>query len=275
MLRSVAVHSRSSSKKAKHSRRHGQSARPNRTDPDGPVSMSQSDENENENAQDADLKTAEFIGSDFDWSESDAVNTPRTADARKAETGDVTPFDDTSDADSTNRYHLPLSDDTLCSDDEPMTAQKVKAKGRYSRKSHGTDDVSAQTAETATRTRTKHSRGMANEERKEDGDGNVECSSCRSHQSKLNQLRGVHAAQLDMGRLMELERELITSLQRVQSAIAQKYENEKLCVVCRRFNKNTVFQPCGHFSSCDECAEHLEKCPICMQSIGQKFKVYQ
>lgn len=273
MLRNVGVNSRSRSKKAKHGRHRGHPTQPNRTDPDGPVSMSQSDDNDNDQNDGVDHKTAEFIGSDFDdWSDSvDDAITPRVAvatvsDARKAEIGDLTPFDDTSDADSTNRYHLPLSDDTLCSDDEPMSPQKVKAKERYSRKSHGANDVSAQSADA-------HGHGLVHEERKEDGDG--KCGECRTHQSKLNQLRGVHVAQLDMPRLMELERELITSLQRVQSAIAQKYENEKLCVVCRRLNKNTVFQPCGHFSSCDQCAEHLEKCPICMQGIGQKFKVYQ
>jgi len=102
----------------------------------------------------------------------------------------------------------------------------------------------------------------------------AECTKCSSYKSEINYLRGIAVTKLGMNKLMELEKELITSLSRVQNAINEKYKNEKLCIVCMAERKCIVYQPCGHFSTCFACSKQLEKCPICMQTICDKFRVY-
>jgi len=52
-----------------------------------------------------------------------------------------------------------------------------------------------------------------------------------------------------------------------------QYENEKLCVVCKQVPKDTVFRPCSHLATCSECAQKLDKCPLCRQEVHDKFKV--
>ncbi|ETO15414.1 RING zinc finger-containing protein [Reticulomyxa filosa] len=58
------------------------------------------------------------------------------------------------------------------------------------------------------------------------------------------------------------------------------------CVVCMEHDKNQLFQPCGHYVCCEQCALHLMKgdptsttpslhglCPICCRKIEQCFRV--
>ena len=52
------------------------------------------------------------------------------------------------------------------------------------------------------------------------------------HINRLNVLKGL-GSNLSMDNLMNLEKELLISLSRIQSAINEKYKNEKICIVCQ------------------------------------------
>ena len=39
-------------------------------------------------------------------------------------------------------------------------------------------------------------------------------------------------------------------------------------------NKCILFLPCKHVSCCEKCAENLNNCPLCRNSIQSKIKIY-
>ena len=43
------------------------------------------------------------------------------------------------------------------------------------------------------------------------------------------------------------------------------------CAVCLCNEKTTVFIPCGHYYTCNECAGHLKTCPICRTTITDRI----
>lgn len=50
----------------------------------------------------------------------------------------------------------------------------------------------------------------------------------------------------------------------------KKLKNRKLCRVCRKVElavSGVTFLPCGHFITCEECAEKSDDCPACGKSI--------
>jgi hypothetical protein len=46
------------------------------------------------------------------------------------------------------------------------------------------------------------------------------------------------------------------------------------CSVCLDGERNTMFQPCGHLSTCGTCAARLDRCPVCRAKITAKLRVY-
>ena len=124
-------------------------------------------------------------------------------------------------------------------------------------------------------------RQSVEEEEKEGGGGGNgagrggECLECVARKSEIGYLRGVHVAGLGMAKLMALQSELLTALSRVHRAMANQHENEKLCIVCSRFQRDIVFRPCSHISTCAECSKQLQKCPLCQSVVEDKFKVFQ
>lgn len=46
------------------------------------------------------------------------------------------------------------------------------------------------------------------------------------------------------------------------------------CKICMDNVINIVFIPCGHISSCGDCAKSMKKCPICRKNIERKVKTY-
>jgi len=53
---------------------------------------------------------------------------------------------------------------------------------------------------------------------------------------------------------------------------------DKLCVVCLEFSRNTLIAPCGHLCACFECAESVktskQACPMCRGPIDMIYRVY-
>merc|ERR1711964_925535 len=55
-----------------------------------------------------------------------------------------------------------------------------------------------------------------------------------------------------------------------RTAIKKVFSTGEQCVVCLDRRCTTVFAPCGHYSTCSECAARLSKCPICRVPITAK-----
>uniref|UniRef100_H3B9T4 E3 ubiquitin-protein ligase XIAP n=1 Tax=Latimeria chalumnae TaxID=7897 RepID=H3B9T4_LATCH len=54
----------------------------------------------------------------------------------------------------------------------------------------------------------------------------------------------------------------------------KRLREEKICKICMDKNVSIVFIPCGHLVACKECAEVLNKCPICCAFVVQKVRAY-
>ncbi|XP_018414125.1 PREDICTED: E3 ubiquitin-protein ligase XIAP [Nanorana parkeri] len=54
----------------------------------------------------------------------------------------------------------------------------------------------------------------------------------------------------------------------------RKLEEEKICKVCMDKAVSVVFIPCGHLVVCSDCAEVLDKCPICCIIIQRRQKIF-
>lgn len=54
----------------------------------------------------------------------------------------------------------------------------------------------------------------------------------------------------------------------------RKLEEEKICKVCMDKAVSVVFIPCGHLVVCLDCAEVLDKCPICCVIIQRRQKIF-
>lgn len=67
-----------------------------------------------------------------------------------------------------------------------------------------------------------------------------------------------------------------TSLQKEISTEEQLrlLQEEKLCKICMDRNIAVVFIPCGHLVTCKQCAEAVDKCPMCYTIITFKQKIF-
>ncbi|XP_004713113.1 E3 ubiquitin-protein ligase XIAP [Echinops telfairi] len=67
-----------------------------------------------------------------------------------------------------------------------------------------------------------------------------------------------------------------TSLQKDISTEEQLrlLQEEKLCKICMDRNIAIVFIPCGHLVTCKQCAEAVDKCPMCYTVITFKQKIF-
>ncbi|XP_014400436.1 PREDICTED: E3 ubiquitin-protein ligase XIAP isoform X2 [Myotis brandtii] len=67
-----------------------------------------------------------------------------------------------------------------------------------------------------------------------------------------------------------------TSLQKEISAEEQLrlLQEEKLCKICMDRNIAVAFIPCGHLVTCKQCAEAVDKCPMCYTVITFKQKIF-
>jgi len=54
----------------------------------------------------------------------------------------------------------------------------------------------------------------------------------------------------------------------------RRLHEAKTCKVCMESVVNTVFLPCGHLVSCDQCAPRLRNCPVCRTYIRGTVKTF-
>ncbi len=201
--------------------------------------------------------------------------------------------DDAEIGDGPNRWHLPLTDDdAIVSNVDEMSVRSVDEmsvslhrESKKRRVDSGSTSLSTLKAAAGGKAEGQgQGQGaqpmavpmetMTPRQSVEEKEGGGDCLECAARKSEIGHLRGVHVAGLGMAKLMALESELLTALQRVQRAMAQQYENEKLCIVCKRLQRDCVFRPCSHISTCTHCAKMLSKCPLCQTAIDDKFKVF-
>lgn len=198
---------------------------------------------------------------------------------------------------TSNRWHFPLTDDdaiisnvddlSVDSVDEMSVSLQIERQHKKQRVDSGSRSLSGSASKSKSKLKsrervncqfaaapTSSQIGTAEDEEKgREREG--ECVDCIAAKSEILYLRGHRVGGLDMAKLMALESELLSALNRVQRAMANQYENEKLCIVCKRFQRDTVFRPCSHFSTCSECAQQLPKCPLCQSAVKQRFKIFQ
>jgi hypothetical protein len=46
------------------------------------------------------------------------------------------------------------------------------------------------------------------------------------------------------------------------------------CVICASKPRAFMFQPCGHFLACQQCAARVKDCPACRAPIASLQQVY-
>ncbi|XP_061454542.1 E3 ubiquitin-protein ligase XIAP [Rhineura floridana] len=51
-------------------------------------------------------------------------------------------------------------------------------------------------------------------------------------------------------------------------------QEEKLCKICMDKTISVVLIPCGHLVACKDCAEAVDKCPLCCTVIAKRQKIY-
>uniref|UniRef100_A0ACB8FXH2 Uncharacterized protein n=2 Tax=Sphaerodactylus townsendi TaxID=933632 RepID=A0ACB8FXH2_9SAUR len=54
----------------------------------------------------------------------------------------------------------------------------------------------------------------------------------------------------------------------------RRLQEEKLCKICMDKTISVVLIPCGHLVTCQDCAEAVEKCPLCCTPITKRQKIY-
>ncbi|KAM9269929.1 E3 ubiquitin-protein ligase XIAP isoform 2-T3 [Cariama cristata] len=54
----------------------------------------------------------------------------------------------------------------------------------------------------------------------------------------------------------------------------RRLQEEKLCKICMAKDISIVLIPCGHLVACKECAEALNKCPLCRTNIMKRQEIF-
>ncbi|CAD5116706.1 DgyrCDS5562 [Dimorphilus gyrociliatus] len=53
----------------------------------------------------------------------------------------------------------------------------------------------------------------------------------------------------------------------------ERLEEERKCAICFDRDRNTIFTPCFHFTTCFQCAKRLNLCPMCNKPIKSRCRV--
>lgn len=54
----------------------------------------------------------------------------------------------------------------------------------------------------------------------------------------------------------------------------RRLQEEKLCKICMAKDISVALIPCGHLVACKECAEALNKCPVCCTNIMKRQETF-
>jgi hypothetical protein len=59
---------------------------------------------------------------------------------------------------------------------------------------------------------------------------------------------------------------------KIKPAVIFGEDDEPECVICLTEIKTTVFSPCGHYITCNECSIRCKTCPMCRGNIVSMLK---
>ncbi|XP_054716201.1 death-associated inhibitor of apoptosis 1-like [Uloborus diversus] len=68
--------------------------------------------------------------------------------------------------------------------------------------------------------------------------------------------------------------EINTDVEVSTSSAGKGKNNAFLCKICMDHDMEVVFQPCGHFLSCQKCSHFIFDCPLCRKPIISKVRAY-
>jgi len=96
---------------------------------------------------------------------------------------------------------------------------------------------------------------------------------------KINQkLTKQSLSKLSLPELDNITKILQSNIETIEAVkaerVSEQNKDKSTCCICFAKEKNTLFVPCGHLCSCDECAKNLSKCPVCRTDIQQKHKAF-
>lgn len=89
-----------------------------------------------------------------------------------------------------------------------------------------------------------------------------------------DQLRGNSLDNLSLQQLNQLASQVGSALVRILALQEQKRHQAVDCVVCSKEARAVVFQPCNHHCCCENCAESLDKCPVCKATIAERVRAF-
>ena len=90
---------------------------------------------------------------------------------------------------------------------------------------------------------------------------------------QMKRLRGTDLDGLSMQQLGALASQVSTAMGRISAQQETLRAQVTDCVVCLTDPRAVAFQ-CGHHCCCADCAETLDKCPMCKAVITQRLRVY-
>lgn len=61
---------------------------------------------------------------------------------------------------------------------------------------------------------------------------------------------------------------------RIANSLLEDHGDDTLCVICFERPREIITTPCGHYYHCNVCANKIERCSVCKQEIGCRYKVY-
>jgi hypothetical protein len=97
----------------------------------------------------------------------------------------------------------------------------------------------------------------------------------KKEKERLESLEGRELHRLTPEQLLELEKEVTASLERIRVCrLKQQAAEERKCRICFDRASDHVLAPCGHAMICGTCAARCKACPFCNQPIQSSVRFY-
>lgn len=107
-------------------------------------------------------------------------------------------------------------------------------------------------------------------------EGNGVFQKAASLRESIAHNNGLQLDALSIRELQALAQSRLTSLLRLQGAVAERVERiqeAEVCVVCLSRMKSEITLPCGHFVLCRGCLAACVRCPVCRARVAEAYSV--
>lgn len=75
-------------------------------------------------------------------------------------------------------------------------------------------------------------------------------------------------------RTLERSKALVSTRISIMSSRKDQAEKKTRCTICGEKEKDIIFLPCGHRTSCQNCSKKLLTCPVCQVQIVSRVVTY-